>query len=81
MKRDAIQQMHELFASQVKNPSKAIVFMVKSGSLTPANIVRVLADHGLYPFGSLREMSSRASLRFDLMDLSKGDQKYSHWKT
>ncbi len=69
MKLDAIKQMRELLANQRKNPSKAIVFTIKPGILTPANIDRILVNHGLYPFGSLRENSSDGSLRFDLVDL------------
>lgn len=69
MKLDAIQQMRELLANQRKNPSRAIVFTIKPGILSPANIDRILANHGLSPFGSLRETSSDASLRFDLVDL------------
>jgi enoyl-CoA hydratase/carnithine racemase len=69
MKLDAIHQMHELIAQQKDNPSKAIVFTIKPGILSPENIDKILANHGLYPFGSLRETSSNTSSHYDLVDL------------
>jgi len=69
MKLDAIDQIHRLIANQKEHPSKAIVFTIKSGILSPANIDKILANHGLYPFGGLQEKFAGTYLRPELADL------------
>jgi enoyl-CoA hydratase/carnithine racemase len=69
IKLKAIQELHELFSHQRKNPSKAIVFTMKPGILSPETFQNILADHGLYSVGGRQEPSAGQASRFKLMDL------------
>lgn len=48
MKLDVFDQLRRLLSMQKNTPSKAIVFTIQPGILTPANIAGILANHGLY---------------------------------
>lgn len=68
MNLNAIEQIRELLANQKENPSKAIVFTIDPGILSPENMDKILADHGLYPVGSRSEESSDTSTHFEMGD-------------
>jgi enoyl-CoA hydratase/carnithine racemase len=68
MKLNAIEQIRALLANQEENPSKAIVFTISPGILSPGNMDKILVDHGLYPAGSWPEKSSSASAHFETGD-------------
>lgn len=49
IKLDMFDQLRRLLADQRQNPSKAVVFTIKSGILSPEKLDEILKDHGIHP--------------------------------
>jgi enoyl-CoA hydratase/carnithine racemase len=65
----AIQQLHELLSRQKKNPSKAVIFNLKSDTLSPERITKMLSDYGLNAYGAQQESPAGVPPKARPMDL------------